>query len=311
MCFKRFFKSYSVCDCFWEHLNKSCLEHKLTFLVGNGLNKYIYDGNLSWNDLIERIAEKCSFEISSYEHLLPTEQYSALVYSLKEEIVKKCLIEEYNKSIPDNILKSFKEFSGIFEKYGVPVITTNIDSYLHLDYHPFDIPLSKNIYEKNPLLAHSSMWSFNHYFAPKEINDSVKDFAIWHLHGHISHEESLRFGLIDYIKLMSRIYGSFFTVSNSPHEKGRSWLEPILRNDLCILGLGLSYAEVGIRYLLMRRAQMLKCNSTDNKCWYLYVSADDSTIQFCKSIGITTVKFPSYSTLYDSLKINALFHLES
>ena len=290
---------------FWEDLNKARLNKKLSFLVGNGINMHISSKIPSWNELVKDIALRNKFEIDAYKALFPTEQYSALVYALCEDKVRQHIIETYGDSTIKGLESNFQKYSEMFKDYDVPVLSSNIDSFLHAGLNQYDFSLSQIDIDTNPNYTHKSMWSINHYYAPHEINNSATDFAIWHIHGQISHKESLRFGLIDYGKLIARINPSLESHSLISNCDGKTWLEPFFRNHICIVGLGLSQAEVGIRYLLLRRAQILKKNNMNriSKCWYLYVKgyADESTLQFCESLGIETIEFPCFNSLYNQL----------
>lgn len=290
---------------FWEDLNKARLNKKLSFLVGNGINMHISSSIPSWNRLIKDIALHYKIDIDSYNALFPTEQYSAIVYELCEDDVRQRILDAYGDSTIKGLESDFQIYSDMFADYDVPVLSTNVDSFLHAGLNQYGFPLSQFDIETNRNYEHKSMWSINHYYAQHEIMNSASDFAIWHIHGQISHKESLRFGLIDYGKLIARINPSLDSNNLVSNCDGKTWLEPFFRNHICIVGLGLSQVEVGIRYLLLRRAQILKKKNMNklHKCWYLYAKgyAEEDTLQFCKSLGIETIEFPCFNSLYDQL----------
>ncbi|MBR6054098.1 MAG: hypothetical protein IKP46_02010 [Bacteroidales bacterium] len=289
---------------FLSEFSSSRDRHEVAFLVGNGINRHFCKQTLSWNDLVQDIGNSLAIT-GKYDSLSPTEHYSAMVLDRSEVAVRSRLSTIL--SIKQSDRDAFSLINNALKKLDIPVLTTNVDVLLDDGLNLYDIPygVSQNGNLNN--LMRSSMWNLNHYFSSRELTDINRGFGVWHIHGTLSHEETLRFGLIDYGKLIARIDPSLVNIFKNDWELRNTWLQPFMKLKLCIVGVRISSVEIFLRWLLLRKAHIFKdCLGTPNPGgWYLYPQCETEelkdSLQFFRNVGITPVEFPKYKDIYDTV----------
>lgn len=260
----------------------------------------------SWDVLMQQIALEKGADYKSIKSLLPTKKYSALVLELGEEAIRDTVIEKTTKEgmVDKDRLVSFND---ILKTLDCPVLTTNIDSYL-------DGGQKKSLGQfyqhcSNP---HQSIETLFEYWSIEELEEADSGYGVWHINGHNAMKDTIRFGLVDYGKLCARVFD--LTNGWSLRKKTHTWLDPFLNNQLCIIGLNLDDAEFFIRWLLLRKAHILKkegkCSAPDASGWYCYVpkkkcskdwASQNKILQFLRVVYIEPIPFKDYNSIYLSL----------
>lgn len=286
-------------------------DNKVTFLLGNGVNSQFEEqGVLSWGDLMEDIAKTMGSDYESIKDLLPTERYSALALKFEEKEVRDAVIIKSTREAKMDS-KRLANFNYALKKLDCPVLTTNIDSNLDGNCTR-PMMLDCNYSSRHRQRVHSSMETLYKYWGDDKLNEADKGYGVWHINGHYSLPETIRFGLSDYGKLCGRV----FELTHSWHsdQKTCTWLDPFLKNPLCIIGLDLNNAEFFIRWLLLRKAHILKKEGKgaplNSSGWYCYVpkkkcskewDSQKRTLQFLRTVNIEPVPFKNYDSIYLSL----------
>lgn len=291
-----------------DSIKKEISNKNLTFLLGNGINKrYAPNTSKTWDQLLRTVSNNLNFNFQSIDSLELTEQYSAMVLSKGENTIREQVIKKTCHLISRS---AFKRLNTKLRNYNCPILTTNIDSNLDPNAKPRELDNNYLIKEKRlEELNHPSMWNLNHYWSDRELFYSSEGYAVWHIHGHYTKEETIRFGLVDYGKLLSRInllLDGYTSESYDNRLIKRTWVYPFINNKLCIVGLSLKSVEVFIRWFLLRKAHIMKTEEGVSPIlgWYLYTKQNDigeGTLQFLHSVHIVTIKFNSYDELYQSL----------
>ncbi len=254
---------------------------------------------------MKQIAVEQRYPYEDIESLLPTEQYSALVIQYGEKMIRDKAIELIN-SQPEVDFGRYAEFNNELEELNCPVLTTNIDSFLHKEgskERSFD---NDNAHGKG---HHKSIKTIYKCWSTKDLQSSNDGYGIWHLNGYSGDKETVRFGLIDYVKLCTRLSKPIQDVRQG---KAESLLAPFFNYKLCIIGLCLDEAEFLIRWLLLTKAHIVSKGGVNKILgWYLYANADKdskhskkircNTLQFLRTVGIVPVEFEKYDDLYMSL----------
>ena len=287
-------------------------KNEVAFLFGNGYDFYTCpDGAKHWDDLIKQLAQKLSVDFDKYKGLDPTEQYSSIVLDKGEDTVLSELNNINNEHI--EFTSKVKELNTAFCQINIPVLTTNIDNIIDMNpdtgkvypSHDFAYDGSK-LFDPRTIM-HDSMWNLNHYFAQKELKSADSGYGVWHIHGHTSHVDTIRFGLVSYAKLISRLSKHLDNISDNNWLLRNTWLNLLMKKRLCIVGLKISSVEFGLRYLLMRRCHIYKeifgCPSPSG--WYLYSKTEECdlkpVLQFMRSVGIIPVPFDNYDSIYETI----------
>lgn len=287
-------------------------KNEVAFLIGNGFNRYACrNGAKSWDELIERLEISCSFDRSGYNLLDTTEQYSAIVLAKGEEEVMTRLVDINQKDL--ECTDRVKELNVALRKINIPVLTTNIDDLIDCDptsgkaYPTYDFVYDGGKIDNPREILHDSLWTLNNYFAPQELKSADSGYGVWHIHGHSSHQDTIRFGLVSYAKLIARLSRRLDTISDDNWLLKNTWMNLLMKKRLCIVGLNISRVEFSLRYFLLRRCHIFKeifgCPSPGG--WYLYTKKEESdlepVLQFVKSVGIVPVSFDDYDPIYNTI----------
>lgn len=295
-------------DCLKQILCERASLHKLSFIVGNGINRYVDESFLSWSSILIELSRKYLNEnfddmpngISETEFFDMVSLFSGKsFYELKQE-VKELL----QRNIKDKDSGNFISMQNNFKKWDIPVLTTNFDNNLERG-------LSKSFF-KRPERKFTAYYPWNVYWSPK--NDSLNKpqggFGIWHINGSIDYINSIRFGLTDYMNIVSytRTYlhtldeSDNFSGKNQNYWKGYStWLHIFMNCTLCIFGLSLDVNETYLRWLLIQRKLYFK-KFPDREHEGYYISdkeVNPGKRLFLESVGLDVVICPDYNILYE------------
>jgi len=140
----------------------------------------------------------------------------------------------------------------------IPILTTNFDrNFLKTPYFKNWESIKLCWIPKNPdIEGYDYQTLKNACFCPKslnEIGDIHSEFAVWHIHGVVSHPESLCYTNWDYFNYCAKIKEISKRKKYDDHSKDSTWIDIFLDNDLIIMGLELGSFETDLRALLSER----------------------------------------------------------
>lgn len=279
-------------------------KNNLAFVVGNGVNRYGYgtSKDIGWETLLLKIWNELSGRTRSE---IPVEGISFTEFYDLLSLVERNEIED----IRDRVIRFFKDFKPapyhfelqeVFQKWDVPVLTTN-----------FDESLSASLAKKwiNDKLM-SLQYPWNAYWSDKKLLSPLDGFAVWHVNGMVSYKNSITLGLTEYINQSSYARGYLhslpekddFNLKDMPHWKGEgTWLHIIFNCSLCIFGLGLDVNETFLRWLLIERKKYFNMfRDRVKNGWYVCIrgSISDGNKFFLDTLGIEIIELDSYDEVY-------------
>jgi len=238
-------------------------------LVGNGPN--YFSVGVSWADVVRATAQHARLRNQTekiiHEPLPLVYETIAARYPQKEKRARLELAKEMRRMAPNEIHHDLM---------GLGWATTLTTNYDHC-------------------LEQASGESFGPANLASETTYSVfrrarsKNRSIWHIHGDLAGPRTMMLGMHHYCGYLQKLRAYLTTKADKspfvfgdpaqPIESGRhSWADLFLRDDVHIVGLGLSYAEVGLWWLLgykfrLRHQKKLPCGSTT---YYVMGSGDPS-----------------------------------
>jgi len=148
------------------------------------------------------------------------------------------------------------------------------------------------------------------YFAQKEINDVLNNFAIWHIHGSKHYPRSIRFGLDDYMGMVQKArafirgkYGLGRKNLSQAWRGSNTWLNIFFNKSLFIFGLGLNQNEVFLRWMLIERKRYYLMHPSKAKFgWYIDIKEHSSTDEgkkfFLERLGVKVLSFDTKKDFY-------------
>lgn len=279
----------------------------LAFVVGNGINRYGYDisKDIGWETLLLNIWNELSGRTRSE---IPVDGISFTEFYDLLSLVERNEIDD----IRDRVIRFFKKFTptpyhlelqNVFQKWDVPVLTTNFDESLSAS-------LTKN-WINGKLM--SSQYPWNAYWSHKKLSSPLDGFAVWHINGMVSYKNSITLGLTEYINQSSYTRNYLhslpdkdnFELKNINHWKGEgTWLHIIFNRSLCIFGLGLDVNETFLRWLLIERKKYFNMfRDRVKKGWYVCKkgSINDGNKFFLDTLGIEIIELDSYDDVYRTM----------
>ena len=281
------------------------LEKKnVSFLFGNGINRFNDPGSRSWERLLLDIHNKYSTKAlrkipSSGINF--TEFYDLLLLSNKHKITKEKLQSEFVNAVIN--WPCSEHHTMIMEKiinYKCSVLTTNFDDLL-----PRSVNASKYFTVESRQKGFTDYYPWQCYYANNPLNKQLSGFSIWFLHGMWNYKRSIKLGLNDYIG------NSLKAKELLPIQKAEqlffkgevTWLKPFFTKPLCIIGLGLDEQETFLRWMLLQRAFFMKRGLfPESKSWYLTGDKlSEGKILFLRKVGIEPIVCRDYKYLYDDL----------
>ena len=203
----------------------------------------------------------------------------------------------------------YNDFQSSLIEINRPVLTTNIDKFLDSQ---LDGEKTQSDFE--------GVFPIGLYYSSCEQHNPNNSFGVWHINGVVDYPESLRFGLIDYSKLIIRcgkiLNEKYEENDTSPIESSNqqweknTWLGILMGKPLCIVGLGLESEEIFLRSLLLRKVRWNREKDDEpvyepgKHGWYCYTAKDemsDSKRELLRHMGIEPVMFDDYDAMYKGL----------
>jgi hypothetical protein len=325
-----------------KHLHKR-ESSEIALLLGNGINRSAgASGGLSWDRLMEMLITKVSSTALApadtekrLKRLIQPGANGQTPASLPEafDIIDATRTPSDTKfrlagkiNLQRTIVPLLKDMKpGLPHKavvnwathFHVPLLTTNYD---HCFQDALDKPsCRRRKFGSRPL--RSDVYPWDRYYAPMEIADPAQDFAIWHIHGDRDLERSIRVGLDQYMGMVERLRKWKLPVAKealsrstdsqaTPAFHAAPWLRAFMGKKLWIQGLGLSAAEVSIRWLLIQRFRYWKRFKSEDHFpsgWYVHAPApenrrlDTERRIFFESVGLKVITITKADDAYLNL----------
>jgi len=292
---------------------KSCADqHKLAFVVGNGINRYVDSEAQSWSKLLLDLYSRSGGRLKLKdipEGITETEFFDVLEFQTNRKILDSN--ETYTKILKEKVIQrlstnisnndNYERLRECFKSWNVPVLTTNFDCNLEVKGGYYTL--------KNDRRKFTDFYPWDVYFSDEQKGkvNPLSYFAIWHVNGMLKYKRSIRLGFSDYMNLVSytkeylREYNNIKDGNIESWRGSKTWLNIFLQSNLCIFGLSLDANETYLRWLLIQRHRFsVNRNKTYND-YYLCVKDDMKEAgkkMFLESIGFNVVVMDSYDQIY-------------
>ena len=240
-------------------LGKFNLNEKFPQVVfmGNGI---VYDGNLSWDQLIKKTACE-GVDVTKYknEHNKFELPYSILSFVTADNN-DQSRHEKYIKEINS---RKYKSNNCIEELLNLP-----LDAILTTNY-TYEIEYAIN--NNYPRLSNKQKCEFskcttdNHGKGKVDARYLIHTYnkfdefpSIWHIHGEARRKTSLILSHDEYARLVNKIL-EFNTKRKNDYEKFRnefkikSWIDYFILGDIYIIGCSFDFAEFDLWWLINRK----------------------------------------------------------
>ena len=323
-------------------------KNKPCFLIGNGICRYM--GAPNWSMMLEKVISAAvdelgnDTEMSDILKLLRSDSVKTEAFN-NPEVYTSLLLSGGIRKSRDCIKKRFKDFfeegkSCRLLEYAkgvkAQILTTNFDYTIEraLGFSTCKGVASCSISRaKNNI--NSETYPFGDYTANSKRDDLyleaatapknskgpyiADECAVWHIHGFVSHSQTILLGFEDYIAAIMHLKR---LQSNSPEAKGHyaepwddnfvmknSWLRLFFTHPLVIVGNSLNSEEIFLRWLLIRRMRQKTLTSKTSipPIYYLDTEEeakgkpelDETRRCYFKHLGIRIVRYGDYAELYD------------
>jgi hypothetical protein len=281
--------------------------HDLALVIGNGINRYeAPPGANSWEALLTQLARS---HIDPRYTAVPngvslTEFYDVLDLKVREVLGSSRLQAQFCKQMSTwTHLPQHTRVTGWAKRWSIPVLTTNFEGTLGAASSAMLRRCGKDKF--------TAFYPWNSCYAPSDMDDPLKGFAIWHINGMQRYSQSIRLGLSHYM-------GSVERARRWLHQSGtrlfgandirawpgaKTWLQTFLHKPLLFFGLGLQENEVFLRWLLIERAKYhQKFPSRAKRGWYVYVDGsrdiNPGKELFLRGVGIELYPVSRFADIY-------------
>jgi len=284
-------------------LKKEKENHRLAFVIGNGINRRINKKEKSWQDTIIGLCKDSKIDITKIPPgISETELFDIICMKSNVSEIKKAVAELFTYK-EHEIDENYEIYQKAFkEKWNVPILTTNFDQRLEKG-------LSDKIYRKKDIPKNfSRFYPWSKYYTEENLlsKDPQKNFSIWHINGMCRYKDSIRFGLIDYMNIVAKTKDYLYPlisdnfIDEDKWKGYNTWLNIFMNSTLCIFGLSLDVNETYLRWLLIQRKIYHDKRSLKN-CGGYYLAPDEVNIGksiFLEHLGIKVVKLKNHDELY-------------
>lgn len=283
----------------------------LSFLLGNGINRYSGNDENDWEKILIKLHNKrCSNKIdkSSLEGMSLTEFYETLALeAVDPDEIKTEFLDEIRKMGASSYTTYLtRKLISI----NVPVLTTNFDHNLEQGLTFYKM---KPLEHQDKPSGFTDYYPWDAYWSNQELTDLLNGFGVWHINGTIKYKRSIMLGLSDYIRLASRAKSKIskgykeddFGLKNVQYwNSANTWLHVIFNSSLVILGLGLDRDEVFLRWLLLERKKYFnKFPDRIHGGCYICLQSDMTPGKraYLDALGFDVFILENYSQIYKEL----------
>ena len=277
------------------------------------LKNYHYDKfRKSYDNLIKTSRKWCedNFENASNwsDEMCISQMTSVISNNKKIKILKDAVKHNIVNKFPQKNNYNLLECANFIKELNAPILTTNFDTYIS-----DSLQASRRIFmPKDNLYKFNDFYPWNVYFSEKDIDNSLDEFAVWHINGMTDYHRSIKLGLSDYMGCVERsrkmIQGDnslneFFSGKNNEFWIGyNTWLHVLFNKNLFIFGLALDENEVFLRWLLIQRAKYSRMYNTQLKGWYINKKIPNGKRFFLEQLGLEVIDIKNYDDLYNAFK---------
>lgn len=288
------------------------LNHRPALLIGNGVNRFNNGAHSSWDDLLGMIAIKRGMHLTPEEigEMSNTERFDILDIARPKDdrtSLQKDFCDPMEKW---NFGLHHKRIVQWAKRNETPIITANFDQNLS---NAVDAKLLTSPRHTKSGRGFTAFYPWDKYFSDKKILTPRRQFAIWHAHGMIRYQQSIRLGLTHYMGAVERARGWLYKTDESlmKYGKGESkhwlgghtWLDAFFFSDIAIIGLELGKDETFLRWLFLERARFFKrFPDHRKKTWFIVTGEDrlDARKAFFKHLDMDFVVASTYEQIYSN-----------
>lgn len=280
----------------------------LALLVGNGINRFeAPPGTNSWEGLLTVLAQRHldPRHAGVPKGVSPTEFYDVLELAAGSAKGTVPLQAQFCQQMAGwQPLPQHGRITAWARARSVPVLTTNFEQTL-------GTACGARLRRCAGNDAFTAYYPWSSCYAPQDVQDPLKDFAVWHVNGMQVYRQSIRLGLSHYMgsaerargwlqRSGNRLYGAR-DIRNWPG--ANSWLQVFLHKPLLFFGLALGENEVFLRWLLIERAKYHRTfPGRARPGWYVHVKGspdlDAGKALFLRGVGVEPVEVASFADLY-------------
>lgn len=291
-----------------EELGKILNDEKPALLIGNGINLHNKnnESTTSWNELLANLSPEIG--LTKHKDLSNTEKYDIIDYKTRSVVghsdPKARPREDLQISIC-NMLRSWepsdhhKKIVKWAKRKKVPIITVNYDENLSR-------AIKAKFYKHGR--RHRPVYPWDSYFSTQKIDDPRTSFAIWHAHGTIRLQKSIRIGLRHYMGSVRNVREKFIYNNETglykkyeDWEGTRTWLQIFFFCPIIMIGFGFNKDETFLRWLFLERAFLHRQNPKYlRKTWF--VGSKDKSRSFLEMLGVEMIPIPAdeYEQIYEN-----------
>lgn len=288
----------------------------LAFVLGNGINRYAMGNNdWGWEQILrDAWTHITGNNVTDIKGMSLTEMYNLLELQAdltKAGQIKEAIIAPFKNGVPTVLHGQLQQY---FERWDVPVLTTNFDHMLEAGYERRTL--------KHPNIvgryhAKSTYYPWDRYFSNHEITNPVHEYAVWHINGFVDFPLSIKLSSSEYIaqashsrKFIHKHSMDDFDKKNINYWVGyNTWLHIFFNCSLCVVGLSLNEDETFLRWLLIERQKYFaKFPYRVHKGWYVY-KEDSSKLMpegkrlYLDGVGLKPIVAVEYSDIYENLLV--------
>lgn len=284
------------------------------YVLGNGINRYYSQDNLSWEELLltlwNKYTDSKKQQTEIFKGISFTEFYDAIeIQNIKKENFSSTIQKEVKNKIEfwQPNLEQNKIINRIRHQ-DAPLLTTNFDDL---------IPKSAALeFYKMDTQGFTDFYPWSCYYSDRELKDPLDGFGVWFPNGMIKYHRSIKLGLSQYMGNVERVKKMLNNNRQSLYYNGKnrkewtgylSWLHVVFNKSLIIVGLSLEENEVFFRWLLIERAKYFKMfPKRRKKGWFITVKNDNDVNFlgkkfFLESVGLNVLEVENYEVLYSKI----------
>lgn len=296
-------------------------QKRYAFVLGNGINYYLRNNAISWNELLKNFIQAHFNELPSVlsgDGIASTEIVNLLEFLGKDDSdgkngtaqTRKLMMNFLNKQLNSCECKKSTMLDSAWKEHHI--LTTNFDGNIE-KYIAHSIgkrtkrcraKAGNDAEEMNS----NGFYPWNRFWGladcPKGKDPLNHHNTIWHIHGKTDAKSSLSvlFSLTRYVKAIKRF--EEWKLPSEPNWPGRNtWVNIFCNSPLIIAGLGLTQQEIFLRTLLIeRKRHWNRIKKKEPQSYYLVlknIEPEKDGRAFLRFLGFKIVEFDSPDALYN------------